>query len=174
MNRKGFTLLEVLVVIVLIAVVTAIVCPCLLKASRKAKAINAIFPLKAGEIAHMAPLLDDEVIVVYRYESTIESLREYNELVDQGTAVPLVACVTSQLTIVGYPSDTSLRAQREDGKCILLMLGHPTKIHLPCTFEGHEFTKEIDVKMNPPVEYVDPSGVLATSNGSTRTDPDDS
>ncbi len=173
MHRKGYTLIELLVVIVLIVLLIAIAMPCYQKisqVSRKAEAVDTIFPLKAGEIAHIASLLDDEVIVVYRYESTIESLREYNELVDQGTAGPLVARVISQLPIAGSPPN--LYVLGSDGQSLTLTPNPPTSIHLPCTFEGHEFTKEIDVKMNPKVTYVDQSKALAKSESSTRTDPD--
>ena len=170
MSRKGYTLIEVLIVILVISALLAILLVQFDNAKRKSEAINTAFPLKAGEIAFEKSLLDGEVKVEYRYELTIKSQRDYNHHINQGTAVPLEARVISQLPIAGSPPN--LYVLGSDGQSLTLTPNPPTSIHLPCTFEGHEFTKEIDVKMNPKVTYVDQSKALAKSESSTRTDPD--
>lgn len=175
MRRKGFKLIELLVVIGIIVILVAILFPVFAKARKPHReAVQASFPLVAGELSHSEPLLDDKVIVEYRYARTITTPDEYDDpstprIEDE---VPLEAHIISQLPIV--ETKPRLRVYDRDGDDVIkLKYKAPSMVEHPYYVEGRLYHKYILVSVAKPT-YTDLTKVDAEEEDtSTRTDPDD-
>ncbi len=190
MSRKGFKLIEVLVVIAVIAVLAAILFPQFAKAKRKAELKNAmrnatkesILPLERGVVAASHSLMDGSVKIEYRYDRTITSLQNYDDpetVVIHETAVPLVVYVDSQLPIIeSHTTPSNLRLRMADNRFVDIDI-EPlsiSAIDFPYIHNGEEHTNKIPVEVAR-TEYLDLSGLTDTEVDiarRTRTDPDNS
>jgi type IV pilus assembly protein PilA len=108
-NEKGFSLVELLVVVIIIAIVAAIAIPNLLasrRAANEASAISALRTIHSAEIT---------------YFSTSGGNSDYGTMADLGTVGlidgTLAAATTSAAAKSGYFYTASLIASTSDGYC---------------------------------------------------------